>query len=154
MLRPLPGLASVPSVPATTVPELEPGGRFLTGTYTGAAGTRGYKLYVPSGYAGQAVPLVVMLHGCGQAADDSAAGTRLNWLTEQVSWLVVYPEQAAAANPSRCWNWFQAVHQGHVGVDQPQRALPDHAPDVAMLEPEPLSPARRRPAADAATPRG
>ena len=107
----LPGLASAPSVPATTAPEIEPGGRFITGTYTGPAGTRGYKLYVPSGYAGQAVPLVVMLHGCSQTADDSAAGTRLNWLTEQASWLVVYPEQAAAANPSRCWNWFQAAHQ-------------------------------------------
>jgi poly(hydroxyalkanoate) depolymerase family esterase len=111
ILHPLPGLASVPSVPATTVPEIEPGGRFLTGTYTAPAGTRGYKLYVASGYVGQAAPLVVMLHGCGQTADDSAAGTRLNWLAEQVSWLVVYPEQAASANPSRCWNWFQAAHQ-------------------------------------------
>jgi poly(hydroxyalkanoate) depolymerase family esterase len=111
MLHPLPGSASVPSAPATTGREIEPGGRFLTGTYTGPAGTRGYKLYVPSGHVGQAVPLVVMLHGCGQTADDSAAGTRLNWLAEQVSWLVVYPEQAAAANPSRCWNWFQAAHQ-------------------------------------------
>jgi poly(hydroxyalkanoate) depolymerase family esterase len=98
-------------MPTSTVPEIEPGGRFLTGTYTGPAGTRGYKLYVPSGYAGQAVPLIVMLHGCSQTADDSAAGTRLNWLAEQVSWLVVYPEQAASANPSRCWNWFQAAHQ-------------------------------------------
>jgi poly(hydroxyalkanoate) depolymerase family esterase len=103
--------AEVPSVPATAVTDTEAGGRFLTGSYTGPAGTRGYKLYVPSGYAGQAVPLVVMLHGCGQTADDSAAGTRLNWLAEQVSWLVVYPEQAASANPSRCWNWFQAAHQ-------------------------------------------
>ena len=110
-LHPLPGLASVPSLPATTVTEIEAGGRFITGTHTGPAGTRGYKLYVPSGYAGQAVPLIVMLHGCSQTADDSAAGTRLNWLAEQVSWLVVYPEQAASANPSRCWNWFQAAHQ-------------------------------------------
>jgi poly(hydroxyalkanoate) depolymerase family esterase len=110
-LHPLPGLASVPSVPATTQPGVEPGGRFLTGSYTGPAGTRGYKLYVPSGYAGQAVPLVVMLHGCSQTADDSAAGTRLNWLAEQVSWLVVYPEQAGSANPSGCWNWFEPAHQ-------------------------------------------
>ena len=110
-LHPLPGLASVPRAPAATGTEIETGGRFIAGTYTGPAGTRGYKLYVPSGYAGQAVPLVVMLHGCSQTADDSAAGTQLNWLAEQVSWLVVYPEQAASANPSRCWNWFQATHQ-------------------------------------------
>ena len=110
-LRPLPGLTSVPGVPAATGTEIETGGRFIAGTYTGPAGTRGYKLYVPSGYAGQALPLVVMLHGCGQTADDTAAGTRLNRLAEQVSWLVVYPEQTASANPSRCWNWFQAAHQ-------------------------------------------
>jgi poly(hydroxyalkanoate) depolymerase family esterase len=98
-------------MPATTVADIEPGGRFITGTYTGPAGTRGYKLYVPTGYAGQALPLVVMLHGCTQSADDSAAGTRLNWLAEQECWLVVYPEQAASANASRCWNWFLAAHQ-------------------------------------------
>ena len=110
-LHPMPGLASVPSAPATTVTEVETGGRFITGTYTGPAGTRGYKLYVPSSYTGQAVPMVVMLHGCTQTADDSAAGTRLNRLAEQLCWLVVYPEQAGSANPSRCWNWFQAAHQ-------------------------------------------
>ena len=77
-LHPLPGLTSVPGAPDATGTEIEPGGRFITGTHTGPAGTRGYKLYVPSGYAGQAVPLVVMLHGCSQTADDSAAGTRLN----------------------------------------------------------------------------
>src|SRR5207249_3274374 len=64
--------------PATPVAEVQAGGRYLSGTYSGPAGTRGYKLYVPTGYAGQLVPLVVMLHGCTQSADDSAAGTRLN----------------------------------------------------------------------------
>jgi poly(hydroxyalkanoate) depolymerase family esterase len=101
----------VPEAVPEAVPEVEAGGRFLSGAVTAPAGTRAYKLYVPTGYVGQAVPLVVMLHGCGQTADDSAAGTRLNWLAEQECWLVVYPEQAASANPSRCWNWFEAAHQ-------------------------------------------
>ncbi|MGI9149699.1 MAG: extracellular catalytic domain type 1 short-chain-length polyhydroxyalkanoate depolymerase, partial [Chloroflexota bacterium] len=105
------GLAPVPGMPAATLTDAEAGERFIAGTYVDPAGTRGYKLYVPSGYAGQAVALVVMLHGCSQTADDSAAGTRLNQLAEQVACLVVYPEQAASANPSRCWNWFQAAHQ-------------------------------------------
>ena len=40
------------------------GGQFLKGSYTNQAGTRTYKLYIPSGDRDQALPLVVMLHGC------------------------------------------------------------------------------------------
>jgi hypothetical protein len=36
------------------------GGQFLDGSYTNQAGTRTYKLYIPSGYRGQALPLVVI----------------------------------------------------------------------------------------------
>ena len=62
---------------SASVPE---GARFLEGSYTNGAGTRSYKLYVPSGYTGQAVPLIVMLHGCTQNPDDFATGTRMNEL--------------------------------------------------------------------------
>ncbi|KJR96718.1 MAG: hypothetical protein VR65_27090 [Desulfobulbaceae bacterium BRH_c16a] len=86
-------------------------GRWIAATYANAAGTRAYKLYVPSGYHGQAMPLVVMLHGCTQDPDDFAVGTRMNFLAEANGFLVAYPEQAAGANVSRCWNWFQAAHQ-------------------------------------------
>src|SRR5271169_33995 len=91
--------------PPAPLPE---GARFEEHTYANAAGSRAYKLYVPSGYNGQALPLVVMLHGCTQSPDDFAAGTRMNDLGEQQTFLVVYPAQALSANVSKCWNWFRA----------------------------------------------
>ena len=50
-------------------------GHFVDGFYTDAYGTRAYKLYIPSGYTGQALPLLVLLHGCAQDPDEFAAGT-------------------------------------------------------------------------------
>ena len=89
-------------------------GQFLLRSHTAPAGTRAYKLYVPARtaqQAGQPMPLVVMLHGCTQSADDFAAGTQMNRLADEHGFLVAYPEQAAGANPSRCWNWFRSEDQ-------------------------------------------
>jgi poly(hydroxyalkanoate) depolymerase family esterase len=90
---------------------LPKGARFEERTYANAAGSRTYKLYVPSGHSGQALPLVVMLHGCTQSPDDFAAGTRMNDLAEEQTFLVAYPAQTQAANASKCWNWFSAGDQ-------------------------------------------
>jgi poly(hydroxyalkanoate) depolymerase family esterase len=82
------------------------GAQFLATTFTNQAGSRQYKLYVPSGYCGQPVPLIVMLHGCTQSPDDFAAGTRMNAAAEAHTCLVVYPGQTSSANMQKCWNWF------------------------------------------------
>lgn len=86
-------------------------GSFSSGSYTNEAGTRDYKLYVPSTLTEAPAALVVMLHGCTQNPDDFAHGTQMNALAEELQCLVVYPAQSQAANPSRCWNWFNEVDQ-------------------------------------------
>ncbi len=92
-------------------PDGASGGQFLARSFSNHAGTRDYKLYIPAGYDGQALPLVVMLHGCTQNPDDFAAGTRMNAIAEEKQCFVVYPAQAQSANGSKCWNWFNAVDQ-------------------------------------------
>src|SRR5688500_11597951 len=47
-------------------------GQFVDQRYAGHSGARNYKLYIPSGDITEALPLVVMLHGCTQAPDDFA----------------------------------------------------------------------------------
>jgi poly(hydroxyalkanoate) depolymerase family esterase len=86
-------------------------GEFLPGSFTGTAGTRRYKLYVPSTAPTGPRPLIVMLHGCTQDPDDFAAGTAMNAVAEQHGCLVLYPEQSRGANATLCWNWFEVVHQ-------------------------------------------
>ena len=86
-------------------------GEFTRGSHTHAGLTRSFKLYTPPGRAGQALPLVVMLHGCTQDADDFAMGTDMNERAREQGFYVLYPEQAQDANPGSCWNWFKHNHQ-------------------------------------------
>lgn len=102
------GLNLFPDATPITVPD---GAQFLSGTFSNEAGSRPYKLYVPSSYKGQPVPLVVMLHGCTQSPDDFAAGTGMNTAAEEETCLVLYPGQTPSANPQKCWNWFSAADQ-------------------------------------------
>ena len=90
-------------------------GAFTAGCFTNHAGSRDYKLYLPSGYHCQALPLVVMLHGCTQNPDDFAAGTNMNRLAEEQRFCVLYPAQPVTANSNKCWNWFKAEDQQREG---------------------------------------
>jgi poly(hydroxyalkanoate) depolymerase family esterase len=102
------GLADASAAADIPVPEA---GQFLTKFFSNEAGSRTYKLYVPTQYRGQPLPLIIMLHGCTQSPDDFAAGTRMNLRAEEHNCFVVYPEQAASANISKCWNWFRPGDQ-------------------------------------------
>ena len=107
----LPGTMPSPKEGETDQAVVPMGGRFVERSYTNQTGTRTYKLYIPSGYIGQEVPLVVMLHGCTQSPNDIAAGTQMNRLAEENIFLVAYPAQAQGANMNKCWNWFKASDQ-------------------------------------------
>lgn len=108
------GQAGSHQAPAPRNLAAEPG-EFLDGSFSNAAGTRAYRLYVPARAAAGPRPLVVMLHGCTQHAQDFAAGTTMNALAEEHGCLVLYPEQPRSANANGCWNWFEAAHQGREG---------------------------------------
>ncbi|MDB5360702.1 MAG: esterase [Rhodospirillales bacterium] len=115
------------------------GGRFVTLSYANDAGSRAYKLYIPSRYRGKALPLIVMLHGCTQSPDDFAAGTRMNHLAEAENCFVAYPAQAPSANASKCWNWFSPADQRR-GAGEPsliagmtRRIMRDHAIDPSRV---------------------
>lgn len=105
-------IARAPLSPSDIVPE---GTRFIAGTFSNAAGSRTYKLFIPSRCQGQRLPLIVMLHGCTQSPDDFAAGTRMNFLAEEQNCFVAYPEQPSGANQSKCWNWFRTSDQRRGG---------------------------------------
>ena len=100
-----------PGEPAQAPEPIPDGARFIAGSYSNQAGSRAYKLYVPSGYHGQPLPLIVMLHGCTQSPGDFAAGTRMNVLAEWSPCLVAYPAQDGSANLQKCWNWFNPGDQ-------------------------------------------
>ena len=85
-------------------------GAWLPGVAMGATGARRFKLYRPPGLAfGERLPLLVMLHGCGQDANGFAASTRMNRIALRERFLVLYPEQDRLANGQGCWNWYDTA---------------------------------------------
>jgi len=98
--------------PATPTPSATGKGSWRQARFTGAAGNRAYRVYVPTGLGRTGkVPLLLALHGCGQNALDFAAGTRFNDLADKHKFVVIYPEQGVTHNGQRCWNWFRSGHQ-------------------------------------------
>lgn len=115
---------------------------FVAHHFGNAAGSRHYKLFVPTTQGSGPMPLIVTLHGCKQNADDFAAGTRMSELAQQHRFIVAYPEQARSANGSNCWNWFQAAHQGRDGGEP--AILAGIVGDVAAPAPHRPAPRLRR----------
>jgi poly(hydroxyalkanoate) depolymerase family esterase len=92
-------------------PQPETGSWFRKASYTSPQGSRNYKVFMPAGAHHKPMPLVVMLHGCTQSPNDFALGTGMNELAAAQQCVIVYPEQPAAANGLKCWNWFKSSDQ-------------------------------------------
>lgn len=99
--RPLAEKAAKPKATASVSQEAG----WTHGVALGPAGARRYALFRSPGAAEQ-MPLLVMLHGCGQDAEGFARSTRMNTLAARAGFMVLYPEQDRLANPQGCWNWF------------------------------------------------
>lgn len=97
--------------PAIEKRQAPPGaGDWIPGVALGLAGARRFRLYRPPGVLfGERLPLMVMLHGCGQDAKSFATSTRMNRIAARERFLVLYPEQDRLANAQGCWNWFDTT---------------------------------------------
>ncbi len=113
------GSSEPASRPAPAPGDVVPGERFLTGSYTNQAGTRAYKLYIPNGYHGQTLPLVVMLHGCTQTPDDFAAGHRHECARRRT------PVLRGVSRPGACRQWVEMLELVQCGrpAPRPGRAI-------------------------------
>ena len=99
-------------------PRIPEGAQYLSRTHRSAAGSRGYKLYLP---ASQPRPkgLILMLHGCNQTPDDFAVGTHMNAMAEKHGLAIAYPAQTKRHNAASCWNWFKPGNQMR-GTGEPE----------------------------------
>lgn len=111
----LEGLTRWVDEPAPAAPVASDSGESWTASIFNHRGHKwAYKLFLPARSGAQPTssrPLVVMLHGCTQDAEDFAAGTQMNLLAREHGFAVLYPEQGRRANAQRCWNWFKPQHQ-------------------------------------------
>ena len=98
------GCASAGSAPLPGAPTA---GRAEWHEHASEAGARRYRLFLPSNLdARSPAPLLVLLHGCTQDAEDFARGTRFDALADSAGVVLAYPEQTAAHHPQKCWSWY------------------------------------------------
>ncbi|PIV73379.1 MAG: esterase [Rhodobacteraceae bacterium CG17_big_fil_post_rev_8_21_14_2_50_65_11] len=105
---PLPGTRADAAQQAPRIPAEA---RYLTRKHRSAAGSRGYRLYLPASRPARPRGLILMLHGCDQTPDDFAIGTHMNALAEKHGLALAYPAQTRRQNRGACWNWFKPRNQ-------------------------------------------
>jgi poly(hydroxyalkanoate) depolymerase family esterase len=100
-------LARLRKAAAKTSPSTAPNGSLVeTAGFGENPGALRMLAHVPSGLPAKA-PLVVVLHGCAQTAEGHAVSGGWIALANRLGFAVLAPEQRAANNPNRCFNWFE-----------------------------------------------
>jgi poly(hydroxyalkanoate) depolymerase family esterase len=89
---------------------------FSAKSYSGSR-DRQYQVFVPTAYTGQdAVPMVMVLHGCQQTEVNMINETRFKDLAERDNFIVIYPFITSydGLRNTNCWGFFldQHIHQG------------------------------------------
>jgi poly(hydroxyalkanoate) depolymerase family esterase len=93
-------------------PRPAPTGVWVGGTQVGLGGGRAYEVYLPAGLRRRTrVPVVVLLHGCGQTPAEFVKATRFAAAADRNGFLLVVPHQQAHHHPRRCWHWYESAHQ-------------------------------------------
>ena len=107
------------------------GGRNVTGVFRGIP----YTLYEPVGHSGEALPLVLALHGCSGSPRRFARSTRWNPLADREGFLVLYPQEIASHHEDLCWRWFSPSDQER-GKGEPALfvGLIDHVAKQARVD--------------------
>ncbi|WP_234418803.1 alpha/beta hydrolase family esterase [Parazoarcus communis] len=97
----------VSAKPASPKPSAAAAGDWSAGLAIGIVGAMRYWLFKPPGLQrGERLPLVVMLHGCWQGAEDLAASSKMNRTAARERFFVLYPEQDRISNVHGCWHWY------------------------------------------------
>lgn len=67
-------------------------------------------IHIPPGAdKNNAMPLLVVLHGCYHTADKVSLQTGWNKLADLLGFYVLYPQQKTGNNPSRCFSWYRSA---------------------------------------------
>jgi len=102
-----------PGAPATA--RSEPGRFVILPEFGANPGRLRLRIYLPAVPVRAGAPLIVLLHGCGQDGADFAADTGWTALADRLGVPLLLPEQQAANNHQRCFQWFQPdeTRRGH-----------------------------------------
>src|SRR5690606_798289 len=95
--------AAVVAIAPQAFGQAEPGATTVSLAADGVE--RSYRLYVPAGYAGERVPLVVNFHGSGGSPEQQAELSGFDALADRERFAVAYPAGVFADSSSaRSWN--------------------------------------------------
>lgn len=94
------------------------GQNLVAGTYEHFTGDRKYLLYFPKKLSNTKIPLVIMLHGCDQTAEQFFISSKIKDEADKFNFAVLLPEQEIFHNPFKCWNWIIPANNSRLGESE------------------------------------